>query len=447
MIKKIQKKTEELEVFWLRLSWACNNSCIFCLDHANQIGVKEKIVPLSQIKKQIKKISAKDRKKLVLSGGEPTLHPDLAEIIAFAKRQGIKRVQMITNGRMFYYSGFLKKIIQSGIDEITISFHSHLPELYEKLTGVKGSYGQALKGLQNIIKANKVLPKKIIINIDIVVNKLNLPNLKQTLEFFIKQGIYEFDLLFIMPFGRAFSNSRDLFFDYGDNWPQIKEVLKMSQDPRLHIWLNRFDPAYLDGYEYLIQDPEKLLDEINGRQGLFLQAARNKGGKLDCQSPVRCPRCYIRDFCQAFSKLIKNKTLACQDRWQRISLADFLTKPAFYANKYKDKKIIVFFPRFNEHNKLDFKKLKKIKLPLSWRVENIPHCLILPNKNRAVFSDLGCFKNKKWQLNDLGRYYIDNLFFVKPLKCRQCKFFTKCQGMNINYLKNLGFEILRPVKK
>jgi len=447
MIKKIQKKTEELEVFWLRLSWACNNSCIFCLDYENQQEAKEKIVPLARLKNQIKKIINKDNKKLVLSGGEPTLHPDLAEIISFAKRQGIKRVQLITNGRMFYNSSFLKKIILAGIDEITISFHSHQSEIYEKLTGIKGSYSQALKGLQNIITANKVSPKKIIINIDIVVNKLNLSSLKETIEFFIRKGIYEFDLLFVMPFGRAALRAEELFFDYYDNWNKIKQVLDLSKDPRLHIWLNRFDPAYLEGYEYLIQDPKKLMDEINGRRGLFLQAAKGKNFNLPCQSQTSCQRCYVWDFCQAFSQLIKDKSQIADKNLPQVSLDDFLANPKAFLSKYRDKTIMFILPKFNPLNNLDLKKLKKITLPKSWILENIPYCLVCPNKNKIIFSDFGCFKNKKWQLNDLGRYYIDNLFFVKPLKCRFCVFSGKCKGININYLKNLGFGILRPVKK
>ena len=67
----------------------CNLNCKFCF----YPNVRNKDLPLSQIIE----IAKKAPPLICLSGGEPTLHPDLPEIITRLKNMG-KLVQVLTNG-------------------------------------------------------------------------------------------------------------------------------------------------------------------------------------------------------------------------------------------------------------------------------------------------------------------------------------------------------------
>jgi len=435
------KENKKLEVFWLRLSYVCNNNCIFCLDYENQIDPPVKLIPLAEIKKEIKKVKNTADKKIVLSGGDPTLHPDLARIIKYAKKEGFAKVQVITNGRMFVYQKFIKELIEAGLDEVTISFHSHIPEIYEKLTGIKDSFGQAKQGLDNLLNARQIAGNKLIINIDIVINKMNLPHLKQTIMFFADLGIYEFDLLFIIPFGRAMINKNDLFFDYQENQENIRDVLDLATDSKFHIWLNRFPVQFLEGYEELIQDPEKLFDEIRGRKDMLTYAYKNKSKKLPCYSKFRCNNCYINSFCFAFLNDINS-----EKKYKEINIFDFIAKPQDFIDKYQENVVCLFLPKLKNNDIDNLNKLKNIKLPEKWLVKDIPYCFVLPNKNKLRYSDFRNIKMPKLDLDKLVRFYIDQMYFIKPLKCEKCIAYKKCKGMNINYLKNHGFKILKPVK-
>jgi MoaA/NifB/PqqE/SkfB family radical SAM enzyme len=437
------KENKKLEVFWLRLSYVCNNNCIFCLDYENQIDPPVKAMPLDEIKKEIKKVKNTADKKIVLSGGDPTLHPDLAQIIKYAKKEGFAKVQVITNGRMFVYQKFIKELIEAGLDEVTISFHSHIPEIYEKLTGIKDSFGQAKQGLDNLLNARQVAGNKLIINIDIVINKINLPHLKQTIMFFADMGIYEFDLLFIIPFGRAMINKNDLFFDYQENQENIREILDLAKDNRFYIWLNRFPVQFLEGYEELIQDPDKLFDEIRGRQDMLKFAYENKSEKLPCYSKFRCSHCYISSFCDNFLNQFKQSN---ENKYKELSIFEFMEKPEFYLDKFGQKELCLFLPKFNSSSN-DLEKIRTIKLPAKWIVKDMPFCLIRPNNNKVIYSDFRNMKMSKLDLDKLVRFYIDQMYFIKPLKCEKCIAYKKCKGMNINYLKKHGFKILKPVKK
>jgi hypothetical protein len=72
------------------------------------------------------------------------------------------------------------------------------------------------------------------------------------------------------------------------------------------IWTNRFPVSYLEGLEDLIQDPHKMLDEVNGRR---FQVARyvNAGDALDCRQPERCVHCFIEPFCTTMDRVIEKQ--------------------------------------------------------------------------------------------------------------------------------------------
>jgi hypothetical protein len=136
-----------------------------------------------------------------------------------------------------------------------------------------------------------------IVNIDIVINRANVKHLPEMLRLFTEMGVKEFDLLQVVPFGRAFTDGRDtLFYDLAEARPYLQEALAYSKRPDLHLWLNRFPPQHLEGYEHLIQDPYKLNDEVRGRKEEFAKLL-DDGEWLDCRQPERCKYCYLERLC------------------------------------------------------------------------------------------------------------------------------------------------------
>jgi uncharacterized radical SAM superfamily Fe-S cluster-containing enzyme len=71
---------------------------------------------------------------LQLSGGEPTLHPELIEIIRYAKDMGIQDVVVSTNGIRLIEESFAKELA-SAKPVIYLQFDSFKPRVYERLRG------------------------------------------------------------------------------------------------------------------------------------------------------------------------------------------------------------------------------------------------------------------------------------------------------------------------
>ncbi len=301
---------------WVRLTYDCNDRCIFCLDSHTHDGTNR---DREEIRAQILDGKRKGAQRLILSGGEPTIHPDFVKFVKLGTLAGYRKVQTVTNGRMFAYPDFLKRSLDAGLSEITFSIHGPNARVHDALVGTKGAFEQEVTGLKNAMADGRP-----IINIDVCVNKGNVKVLPDILETFIAMGVKEYDLLHVIPFGRAYTEGKEtLFYDLEEMRPFLLEAFEYSKRPDIHIWLNRFPVPHLEGYESLIQDPYKLGDEVRGRKEEYAQLL-DKGIPLDCREPDRCRHCYLEPLCDRLDEV--RETIA-QQSYERVRL-----EPGFEAS-------------------------------------------------------------------------------------------------------------------
>ena len=100
-------------------------------------------------------------------------------------------------------------------------------------------------------------------------------------------GVNEFDLLHVIPQGAAFENRDELFYDPVEHLPRLQKVFRLNRHPNVVVWTNRFPVEFLEGLEDLIQDPHKMLDEVNGRR-FQVRKYLDEGVPLECRQKERC---------------------------------------------------------------------------------------------------------------------------------------------------------------
>src|SRR5688572_15766638 len=91
-----RERVANIPKHWVRAVTACNSRCVFCLDSDTPRNV---YIPVEEVKKEIDR--GRDELgavKMILSGGEASLHPGFSELIRYAKSRGYERVQTVTNG-------------------------------------------------------------------------------------------------------------------------------------------------------------------------------------------------------------------------------------------------------------------------------------------------------------------------------------------------------------
>ena len=129
----------------LALTYGCNNSCGHCY---NEPGRKKGHGLSREEWRQVIDILAQvGVPHIIFTGGEPTLHPDLAELIAQAEDLGLV-CGLNTNGRKLAEPGLADRLKAAGLDHVQITLESLRPEVHEAMTGA-ASYNETLAGIKN----------------------------------------------------------------------------------------------------------------------------------------------------------------------------------------------------------------------------------------------------------------------------------------------------------
>lgn len=141
---------------WLALTESCNNRCNWCYESKNAYAGSyrnintTKQLTLNEIQRAIHTLKKCELRRIILIGGEPTLHCDIHNIINFCCAQDIETT-LVTNARSASNSEFAKKIADSGLKQATVSLHGWSDKSYEGLQRSSSShFRQSTEGLLNL---------------------------------------------------------------------------------------------------------------------------------------------------------------------------------------------------------------------------------------------------------------------------------------------------------
>jgi len=135
--------------------YACNFKCAYCIysikrEKHGYIS-KSTYMDLNLYKKAIDDLERfpKKLKMLRFAGiGEPLLHPEIAEMIAYAKKKKIaESVDIVTNGVLLTEELSLR-LVDSGLDRLRVSIQGISKEKYKEISGVLIDFNLFLKQLQ-----------------------------------------------------------------------------------------------------------------------------------------------------------------------------------------------------------------------------------------------------------------------------------------------------------
>ncbi len=119
------------------LTNACNANCGFC-NFARDTLPKDRweYVERKGALQAIDILYHQEIRYLIVTGGEPTLHPDITEIIGYAAGKGMK-VMMVSNGALLK-ARKLREYFDAGLSSFVISIDAASAEVHEKNRGLPG---------------------------------------------------------------------------------------------------------------------------------------------------------------------------------------------------------------------------------------------------------------------------------------------------------------------
>lgn len=120
----------------IEVNEACNLTCPVCFE---LVDVQAHHRPLAEIERMMDALVASEGEPdlLQISGGEPTIHPQILDIIAAAKRRPIRHIMLNTNGiRIAQEPEFVSQLssFKPGF-EVYLQFNSLRSSVHKNLRG------------------------------------------------------------------------------------------------------------------------------------------------------------------------------------------------------------------------------------------------------------------------------------------------------------------------
>jgi MoaA/NifB/PqqE/SkfB family radical SAM enzyme len=151
----------------------CNLDCHYCNEYDNSVPHP----PTADLKRWMDKIRGLGVARLGFQGGEPLLHPDIAELVRYAKSLGFYKLSMSSNGFLLTRD-LLRDLEEAGLD----SFHISV----DRMTPIP-STRKSMKSVQHKLDWFKTSPIKL--NVSGVLFRETLEEMAQVVDTCLDRGI------------------------------------------------------------------------------------------------------------------------------------------------------------------------------------------------------------------------------------------------------------------
>lgn len=168
----------------VRLTHRCNTDCSYCfIPYEQEPEVED---PAEVIRREVSRGAG----LVVLTGGEPTLHPDLPALVRLARREGATVVGVQTNGLRLDDPGYIRALEEAGLSYLEISIPSHVREIYTSIVRSPRAYHRVMKAMENLV------PMDLPLNVNHVVCPQNHRDVAEFARFMMQR--FRLDVLTIL---------------------------------------------------------------------------------------------------------------------------------------------------------------------------------------------------------------------------------------------------------
>ena len=283
----------------VRIGLACNEGCLFCFadpemwasrprgteDYSNLIG--------EDWRAAFRKVRRDGFDGLSISGGEPTLHPDLVRMVKYARLLGFQRVELQSNATLLTEAN-ARRLARAGLCSALVSLPGHKEKVYNALTATRGYYQAALDGIRNLLALG------VKVSIAHVMCTPNFDDVVEFVEFIAERfpGISCVRLLYVQPEGRA-RKYRGLYPDLTALRPKLHAAMARCDELGLPFTTDvqcGVPMCIMEGYEERVD--RELLVRPQSFWGEDLSSYRYMQGHK--RKGAACNECFFTNVCHGF---------------------------------------------------------------------------------------------------------------------------------------------------
>lgn len=206
----------------LSLTSRCNFACTYCAGDLPRPGQRALRSAAEMLRMILPVVEEAGIESIRLTGGEPTLYPELASLIELLRKNGIAEVQLTTNG--FSLARNAMSLADAGLTSVNVSLDGADRQSFLKMTK-RDLFDQVVEGIR---ASAAILPTKV--NATLVTGK----NTDQVLPLFYLARELGTPLRYLelMAMGPMHHQARDLIFTEREILATIARDFRFTPVPR-----------------------------------------------------------------------------------------------------------------------------------------------------------------------------------------------------------------------
>lgn len=281
-----------MNILDIKLTYRCNNQCLLCCQN-DEIKNDESTIAEETIFEHIENMAYDEIKntKVVLTGGEPTLHPSILEIVRGLRDKGFETIQLQSNLTLGSLEITMEDLVNSGITSFGVSLHGCTAEMHESFTRTEFSFDNTVAHL------NKLSKLETPVAINCVISKFNINSLSDIVMFVVENHLANsIQFAFMHITGRADSH-HELIPTISDAAEAVKKAVDCGNKFGVWVKSEAIPFCLMCGYERNVAEVEGLNNIIIfDKLGIMrFSKHREENLKIKCKT---CEQCLFFSMCE-----------------------------------------------------------------------------------------------------------------------------------------------------
>jgi MoaA/NifB/PqqE/SkfB family radical SAM enzyme/SAM-dependent methyltransferase len=129
----------------VKVGYACNEHCAFC--HTQDVRHVQGAA--SEVDAKIRRAAALHHGMIVLSGGEPTIRPELLHWARLTASLGLD-LGLVTNGLRLGYPALVDELVRLRLRYVYLSLHGGSAAIHDRMVRTDGAFGPAMAAVEHL---------------------------------------------------------------------------------------------------------------------------------------------------------------------------------------------------------------------------------------------------------------------------------------------------------